>query len=356
MNTCVNINDIQYQKLAKCVNNENLLQLWVSTFLDAHNRFPKIDEIPFANSSKLLDENIKVSTSKQNTKYANIQSILDYTGEDNLKQAQIVLNTKSHPDLEINLLPIGQTVIVQYKRRPLTRKSQEINEIDTNISLEAQKTIFSDMLYDLQERLGVQFKTITNDELNSDQWKGLIGDARCVNAFVYNGDIYINLDNATFDSPLHELAHILIGNIRFINPTLYSNLLQLVQNIPGINLKMGQYLNRTQNDIVEELFVTEYSKFLIGQQSIFDKVPIDSLQEINYNMQRCLDTMLQGEYSVKSISNLGGETINTLSKKLESNRFNNSKTSSVDISYVHRLVNNEKSALLKEGMLKEECS
>ena len=255
MNTCVNINDIQYQKLAKCVNNENLLQLWVSTFLDAHNRFPKIDEIPFANSSKLLDENIKVSTSKQNTKYANIQSILDYTGEDNLKQAQIVLNTKLHPDLEINLLPIGQTVIVQYKRRPLTRKSQEINEIDTNISLEAQKTIFSDMLYDLQERLGIQFKTITNEELNSDQWKGLIGDARCVNAFVYNGDIYINLDNATFDSPLHELAHILIGNIRFINPTLYSNLLQLVQNIPGINLKMGQYLNRTQNDIIEELFV-----------------------------------------------------------------------------------------------------
>jgi len=54
-----------------------------------------------------------------------------------------------HPDLEINLLPIGQTVIVQYKRRPLTRKSQEINEVDTNISLEAQKTIFSDMLYDL---------------------------------------------------------------------------------------------------------------------------------------------------------------------------------------------------------------
>ena len=37
-------------------------------------------------------------------------------------------------------------------------------------------------------------------------------------AFIYNGNIYINTDNATIDSPIHEMLHIVIGGLSRSNP------------------------------------------------------------------------------------------------------------------------------------------
>ena len=53
------------------------------------------------------------------------------------------------------------------------------------------------------------------------------------------------MDNAKIDAPIHELSHILIGNIRYVDTELYSNLIQLIEKIPNINLLAKQYLNRT---------------------------------------------------------------------------------------------------------------
>jgi hypothetical protein len=37
-------------------------------------------------------------------------------------------------------------------------------------------------------------------------------------AFIYNGNIYLNIDNATIDSPIHEMLHILLGSMSRNNP------------------------------------------------------------------------------------------------------------------------------------------
>jgi hypothetical protein len=36
--------------------------------------------------------------------------------------------------------------------------------------------------------------------------------------FEYDGEIYINVDRASVDTPIHEMMHLLIGSLRFSNP------------------------------------------------------------------------------------------------------------------------------------------
>jgi hypothetical protein len=53
---------------------------------------------------------------------------------------------------------------------------------------------------------------------------------------------------------------------------------------------------------LEEIFVTEFAKYAAGYQSEFDKLDEKTLHEITYHMNRTLDTMISGEYSVKNLS------------------------------------------------------
>jgi hypothetical protein len=46
-------------------------------------------------------------------------------------------------------------------------------------------------------------------------------DVNSAKAFIKNGTIYINIDNATIDSPIHEMLHLFIGSISFSNPQLF---------------------------------------------------------------------------------------------------------------------------------------
>jgi hypothetical protein len=48
----------------------------------------------------------------------------------------------------------------------------------------------------LSKKLGINFIPITNAQLCGQEWGNRVRNAGLVNAFVYNGDIYINLDNA----------------------------------------------------------------------------------------------------------------------------------------------------------------
>jgi hypothetical protein len=39
--------------------------------------------------------------------------------------------------------------------------------------------------------------------------------------FILNGEVYINTDNCTIDTKVHELMHLFLGSIRMIDPKLY---------------------------------------------------------------------------------------------------------------------------------------
>jgi hypothetical protein len=62
---------------------------------------------------------------------------------------------------------------------------------------------------------GINISYITNDDLIEDV------DVGSAKAFIKNGTIYINVDNATIDSPIHEMLHLFIGSISLSNPQLF---------------------------------------------------------------------------------------------------------------------------------------
>ena len=45
---------------------------------------------------------------------------------------------------------------------------------------------------------------------------------------------------------------------------------------------------------MEELFVTEMSKYLAGESSIIEQLDGHTVNELHYNMKRLLDTALMG--------------------------------------------------------------
>jgi len=46
------------------------------------------------------------------------------------------------------------------------------------------------------------------------------------------------MDNATSDSPIHELAHILLGALRSTNPNIYYALVQSVEQLPDYQQRL----------------------------------------------------------------------------------------------------------------------
>ena len=73
--------------------------------------------------------------------------------------------------------------------------------------------------------------------------------------FVKDGNIYINVDNSTMDTKVHELMHIFLGGVRYSNPELYFSLVNQVEQLPRYEEFASNFPNRTRGDINEEIFV-----------------------------------------------------------------------------------------------------
>ena len=67
----------------------------------------------------------------------------------------------------------------------------------------------------MRQCYGINIQYIDNSDLIEDV------DVNTAKAFIKNGTIYINVDNATIDSPVHEMLHLFIGSISFSNPQLF---------------------------------------------------------------------------------------------------------------------------------------
>ena len=149
----------------------------------------------------------------------------------------------------------------------------------------------------------------------------------------------------------------LLGSIRFKNPDLYYRIVQQAQNFPIFNQFMEQNPNRAINDNMEELFVTEMSKYLAGESSIIEQLDGHTVNELHYNMKRLLDTALMGQYSVKSIpdSKLYRMSLADLVETVNSQMLETSFYGSLDDAALHRVLANTKSDLMKKGDLREDC-
>lgn len=344
MLSCINKDSYEFQTLKQRSGlNEFMLEAICRRFISEYDRFPYLDELPNSNSETNLREVLNI---KNNS--AKIQDILSFTGRDNIEEANISINDQFR-DLETEIVPINQEAIVNITHRPTITEEVQSVEQDGWVN---NRTVISNAIDKLRELYGIKLI-----ETNDYQLSGKVSDR--VNAFVLNGDIYINTDHASIDAPLHEMMHLLIGSIRFTNPNLYQNLVSLASQLPNYSQLAKQYRNKSQNDINEEILVSEVAKYLSGMKSSIDKLDKKTNYEIEYNIKRVLDTILMGQDSVKTITNdrLYNMSLKQLAQEVNSTAFINQfkGTFNSEDSALHRRLNNEKSELIKNNELQEVC-
>lgn len=352
MANCININSAQYRELKRLSTlPEILLKAEIMRYQDNHEgRFPTIDELPGASSINAIKQDLKIredGTSK-------IEDILKFTGTSDLNKANIIINDK-YRDLDTEIIPLNKTAIVDIKERPSLFKYVETPQND--FSFVDSQIFITQSLDKMAKTMGINIKHMSTERMKKEGILKQVPDALQAQAFVFNGDIYVNTDVASTDSKIHELMHILLGSMRFKNPELYSELIQTVQELPNFEDIAINYPNRTQSDLFEEVFVDQFSKYLVGVNSNMSSLNDDILYQINYNITRTLDTILMGDNSVQALDDytLYNSSLKDVAKLVNSSTMVNKSHGFLEDALIHRVLANVKQELLENGDLKEEC-
>lgn len=360
MAVCLNKNTVEYQTRLKMSGLSAFkFDAYASDFVSKFGRFPELDELPGANSEPHIRKALDIKEHQGENIVSN-DKVLSYTNSAEIPDANIKLNNVFR-DLEIKLTPIFSKSVVTIKQRPTKWRGVYEGGIDVDSEMNKQRNIgvMNNIIERLATLYGINFIPISNAELGTSKWSGIVDDAKTTNAFIYNGDIYINVDNARIDSPLHEMLHLILGSMKFSDPKLYTDLVSSMETIPNYNNRAITYKDRTRSDINEELFVSEFSKYLTGQSNTIKDLDGKTLNKIFYNMSRVLDSVLFGKQSVTTMDSveLFNHSLVQLSDYLGSELTNNDFTGTLDVKLAetHRILANVKSDLMKSGKLKEYC-
>ena len=355
MNYC-EIKDTQKAQTLKEMSglSEFSVNSFIKGFSEKYGRFPELDEIPYANSEEHLNKQLDIKSTKD-SKYTTIDKLQEITETNTPQEAMISIN-REHTDLEVHLNPLNSAVIVETLHRPTEYSEDEIEEksIDFDGSRESNSVILRNALDRLQKYYGIQMIPITKSELNSPTFEGLpVSEAQ---AFILNGNIYVNTDSATVDAPIHEQLHLFLGSIRFGNPNLYFQLVQSTEQLPNFEILAQEFPGRTMSDIQEEIFVNELAKYITGQSSMFDNIEQPIINTIMYNIKRDIDSIVFGKQSVKSLSSIFDKSLIQLAEELNSDNFDVDTLGTLDDATIHRIMANTKEELINKNELMQDCS
>lgn len=350
MLTCINKNSYEFRTLLqKSGLDDFIVEAYCRRFMTDFNRFPNIDEIPGADSQKYFNNLFELNNRNSTT----ISNLLDKTGTSSIEEAIIEIN-KQFSDYETYVLPIGERVIINQIRRPTKYKASQEGKVDLNPS---DFLIFSEALQKLSQLYGIGINAITMEEVANIPEIASIPGVSTSKAFVYNGNIYLNVDLATIDSPIHELMHLFVGSMRFTNPEMYLRLLESSAEFSNLESLQRKFPNRTQNDLLEESFVEEFSNYISGKESKIIHLEKDKLHELFYNINRVLDSILLGEATVKSINrnDMCQMNLRTLAKLVNSSQFSSKFEGALSEAQAHRILSNKKQELMQQNKLQEVC-
>jgi hypothetical protein len=249
MASCININSAEFQALKeKSGLSTEELKGYCYYYIDKCGRFPYLDEIAEANSSKYLTEKLELNENGGTS----AKKILDYTQSESIEEATHKIND-THRDVEVDITPVLDRAIVRISKRPSFYQVQRGEQVVPDEVVNS-RVLLNTALTKLARLYGINFKSVTTDELR-DMFGNKMPDVYSTKAFVYNNEVYINTDLATADTPVHEMLHLLLGSIRYSDPDLYYNLVNLVDKLPQRDTLARMYKNRTRQDINEEIFV-----------------------------------------------------------------------------------------------------
>lgn len=348
MLACINKSSKEFRDLKEMSGlPESYLEAMCRQYESTLGRFPYLDELSGANSEPALIKKLKLSNNGTTT----IENLLNTTGKNSVDEALAELNN-TYRDLQISGVALGDnTIIINREHRPTLYREGEIQRITQDNKHSA--LIVDDICDKLSTLYGIPIVSLTTLELQ-EQFSN-IPDAGIAKAFIYNNTIYVNTDNATLDSRVHELLHILFGSMKYSNPDLYYSLIEQAQNFKQDSMKF--YKGRTQFDVLEEVFITELAKFLVNMPSQINTLSEAQFHEINYQMNRILDAAFMGDYSTRSIDqqSLLYLSLSQIGEYVNSALTNQSFKGSISDAEVSRILGNQKADLIKKGELKEYC-
>lgn len=352
MSSCINTNAAEFRVLKEYSGLSDFnLKAAIRDFQNKHDgQWPHLDEIPKANSEESLKKRLKVTEDG----FAKIENILQETHTNSIEEAVVQINNTNR-DLYTEILPLHEDAIVTIERRPSPYELKYGQARDLDIV--NSRIFIGQALERLASGFGIQTIYKSVDELNKEGILTQVPEGAMLSAFILDGNIIVNSDVASVDAPVHELMHVLMGSLKYTQPNLYYNLVQQSRNLSTYTTRAEMYKHRAQSDVDEEVFVEEYAKFLTGIPSEFSNLNQEVVYQINYEISRTLDTILNGDHSVRSIPQIErfGTTLKNLGKMVNSKNMESRYQGYADSAYVARIMSNIKSDLFKSNKLEEIC-
>ncbi len=352
MSSCINTNAAEFRSLQERSGlSEFQLKVAVRAYQMRHpDGWPHLDEIPQVNSEESLRKTLDVR--KDNS--TKVKKVLEATNTNSIAEATVYINNL-HRDLNTTIFPVKEDAIVTIEHRPSPYKMVKGEARD--LSNVCSPVFIGQALENLATNFGIQTVFKTTEELKREGILDQVPEGVGVAAFVLNGNIIVNADVASVDAPAHELMHVLMGALKYTQPDLYFNLVQLSRQLPSYQQRAALYPHRAQSDVDEEVFVEEYAKYVTGLPSEFRNLNPEILYQLDYNMTRTLDTILNGDNSVQMIP--AASRINTSLRNLgimvNSKNMEPRNVCFADSAFLARVLGNIKSDLFKQHKLEEIC-
>ncbi len=362
------------------------LKSQIRHYTQLHNgRLPNLDELDGSDSRPYLQKtyNIKSRKSQKINDLADKVLGKKYQKKDLQTTVSDITHKLNNIFTDLILIPhiYGKNVGFKIQRRPTINYSEPVDTYTVN--RKDTGNVLNSILDKLNDLYGIKVNTFKpgNTKLLQ-EIKDRTGNQnyslRRVNGFIYNGEIYINAKLSEKDADktkVHELLHLIVGSIKFTNPSVYNNFVELASQYTDqfqkfIYKEFGKEIDLqtlpTLSDYQEEFMVEELAKYLSGMtDSILNKNPFndeekakDLRYQVLYNMNRVLDTAFMGDYSVKSIppANLYSMTLEDVMDVINSVYVKNSNFKNlVQQSQQHRILANKKKQLVNDNELTLKC-
>lgn len=355
MKGCLNTNDPKYRKLERMsgISRRPLADI-VRASINRNGRMPEIDEIPSVNTVPYLVSTYNLKQIGVGKMVGKMENVIPSGDVDN----DIKNINSRHRDLEISGYDFGEEIVLDVVKRPnVSEYSKTVQEYDSFDDSPSRVDSVINIISDKAKKLyGINIIPF-NSSMDMPELSGI--DISDKNGFILSGNIYINTDNASFDAPVHEMMHMLLGEMKFNDANLYNSLVESMAEVPWFDSVRNRYFkDLTYHDALEEMFVMQVSKYLTGDHNAIDSLPLEIRSKIEYNVKRMIDTMFMGDNSSQlfNLGDMAKMNVMELCDLLGSSIMKNRSRVNGDPAYSHRVVSNIKSELLRDGKLEEICN
>lgn len=353
MNSCV-IKDKKFRKLQERTGvDEKTLSVLVASSIDMKGRMPEVDEVFMSNSlpSMVKDFDMKEYS---NGRYTVTSTTIGLDSKENQDAASSRLNNE-YKDYETKVIFNGKNSIVIPTMRPI---NSSLIEIDSIGNTKATPNMLESMIAKANNLYGMNIRTFNSENEDEMPFFNDPSYSGGKNALIYGGEIYVNTDIASVDAPIHEMMHLILGEMKFNDPEMYKNMVSQAKDFPAWGFMRGTYLyDMAMEDALEEVFVQEAARYICGMESSISRMKLSERSKLEYNITRMLDTLVFGVKSVRTegFYSLSGKSLLDLCDMMGSAISKMRDKGDLTGAAQNRMLANMKSDLIKRGLLKEIC-